>query len=234
MRIDRRLMLLGVMLVVLSMTMATQYTVTRIGYSYALVHPSEADIRFIGSDNASGGARLLRVNDNTSNQYMTLELGNWTVGQNTSYSAAFGIVNEEDFAVNITHVNISGASNSEDYMRLWVHSDRDANAKDEAAANKVLLWDTTSDSLTTSQTCAWQLAAGDHNSSNMSAGAGTNIATPWDDTSHVRFSLNDANNAANGTSDFVWVQIEIDIPQETAPFTRASGQIWIHFKASTH
>lgn len=47
MRIDRRLVLIGVMLIVLSMTMATQYAVTKVGYSYSIVHPSDADIRFI-------------------------------------------------------------------------------------------------------------------------------------------------------------------------------------------
>ncbi len=52
MRIDRRLMLIGVMLIVLSMTMATQYAVTKVGYSYSIVHPSDADIRFIVYDKA--------------------------------------------------------------------------------------------------------------------------------------------------------------------------------------
>ena len=47
MRIDRRLVLIGVMLIVLSMTMATQYAIIRTSYNYSLVHPSNADIRFI-------------------------------------------------------------------------------------------------------------------------------------------------------------------------------------------
>jgi len=37
-RLDRRLVLIGVMLVVLSMTMATQYATTEVNYSFAIVH----------------------------------------------------------------------------------------------------------------------------------------------------------------------------------------------------
>ncbi|MEA3458072.1 MAG: hypothetical protein U9R21_05280, partial [Candidatus Thermoplasmatota archaeon] len=67
MKIDRRLMLLGVMLVVLSVAVATQYATTKVNYSYSIVHPSNADIRFVASDNSSeDGNRLLRVADNDS------------------------------------------------------------------------------------------------------------------------------------------------------------------------
>lgn len=230
MGIDRRLTLLGVMLVVLSMTMATQYVTTKVGYRYSLVHPSEADVRFIGSDNASGGARLLRVNDNTSNQYMILELGNWTVGQNKSYTAAFGIVNEEPFSVNITHINISGTSSSHNYMYILLHSNRQTNAWAESAGNKAYMWNGSSGADGTSSTCKWKLGAGDGNKSSMS---GSSLSTPWDDTAHVRYSTDNSTAATNGTSDFVWVQITIDIPQGTAPIASATGQIWIHFKANT-
>jgi len=67
MRLDRRLTLIGIMIIVLSVTMATQYATTKVGYSYSIVHPSNADIRFIGSDNSSDGTRVLRVDgDNSS------------------------------------------------------------------------------------------------------------------------------------------------------------------------
>ena len=46
MRLDRRLTLIGIMIIVLSVTMATQYATTKVGYSYSIVHPSNADIRF--------------------------------------------------------------------------------------------------------------------------------------------------------------------------------------------
>ena len=227
MKIDRRLTLLGVMLVILSMTMATQYATTKIGYRFSIVHPSEADIRFIGSDNASGGSRVLRVNTNdSSNKYMILELGNWTVSQNKSYTAAFAIVNEERFPVNITYINVSGTSSSHTYMDIWVHSNRQTLAWSEAAGSRRKMV-AGGVAQTTASNCAWKLGAGDRNVSNCDGGA-----TPWDSGSHVRYST--TNSAAvNGTDDFVWVQITIDIPQTASTIASGTGQIWIHFRAST-
>ena len=46
-KIDRRLTLVGVMFIILSMSMATQYATTRVTYSFSIVHPSESDIRYI-------------------------------------------------------------------------------------------------------------------------------------------------------------------------------------------
>ena len=61
MRIDRRLTIIGIMLIVLSMTMATQYATTQVGYEYNIVHPSNADIRFVASDNSTDNITVLRV-----------------------------------------------------------------------------------------------------------------------------------------------------------------------------
>ena len=68
MRLDRRLTLIGIMIIVLSVTMATQYATTKVGYSYSIVHPSNADIRFIGADNSSDGTMVLRVDGATTLQ----------------------------------------------------------------------------------------------------------------------------------------------------------------------
>ena len=65
MRIDRRLTFIGVMLVVLSMTMATQYATTKVSYTFGIVHPSNADIRFVGSDNSSDAAGRYCVSPTT-------------------------------------------------------------------------------------------------------------------------------------------------------------------------
>ena len=53
-RIDKCLTLIGGMLVVLSLTMTTHYATTEVNYSFTIVHPSDSDIRYIGSDNPSG------------------------------------------------------------------------------------------------------------------------------------------------------------------------------------
>ena len=59
--------MIGITAIVFSMVIATQFASTRTGYSYSIVHPSNADIRFIGSDNSSDGVMVLRVDgDNSS------------------------------------------------------------------------------------------------------------------------------------------------------------------------
>jgi len=233
MRVDRRLVLIGVMVVVLSMTMATQYATTQIAYSFSIVHPSNADIRFIGSDNSSDdGIRVLRVDTNTStNQYLTVELGDWAPGQTKNYTAAFGIVNEENFSVDITHVNISGGIT---IMDIWLHHDRSADYTGETADQQVMVVNNGAAQYTSTST-AWTLGAGDGVTSTMCADGDTTINTPWDSEvydSHVRYSMNDDNNSVNGSSDFVWVGISLTVPTNEA-LADNSGNIYIHFRSTT-
>jgi len=219
-------MLLGVLLVVLTMTMATQYATTKIGYSYSIVHPSNADIRYIASDNSSDGVRVLRIDgDNSSgSRNVKIVLGNWTENQNKTYTAAFGIVNEESFAVNITHINVS--TTDSDYMQIWLHGDRDTLPS--ADASSVMIWNKGSTGFSSSS-CAWKLGAGNQNPDNMD---GASITTGWDSTAHVRYSTSDVD-AINGTDDYVWVQISIDVPDGAASGAY-SGTIWVHVEATTH
>ena len=227
MNIDRRLTILGVMLIVLSMTMATQYATTKVSYTYSIVHPSNADIRFIGSDNGSDG-RVLRAINNGTVATVQLYFGNWSANSNKTYTAAFGIVNEETMTVNITHINVSTTTGFS-YMQIWIHGNRSVNAVDDASS--VFIWNNASLGYTSSS-CAWTLAAGNQNTSNMCADGITQLNTPWDTTHEVRYSVNDANYSKNATSDFVWVQISIDIPADADMSGTHDGTIWIHFKAS--
>lgn len=219
------------MLVVLSMTMATQYASTKVGFSYAIVHPSNADIRFIASDNSSDGYKVLRTDDLTNATYsIKLVFGNWSENTNKTYTAAFGIVNEERFKVNITHINVT-TSTGTDNMQIWVHGDRDALAENDAT--KVWVWNKNTRGFTVSS-CVWQLGAGNGNPYDMCADGSTQVNTPWDPESthtHVRYSISNIN-AVNGTSDFVWIQISLDIHDGVAPAS-VTGSIWVHFKATT-
>ena len=226
MRLDKRLMLLGIIIVVLSMSMATQYAVTRATYSFAIAHPSNADIRYIGSDNSSDdGLRVYRVTNNvTGAQYATIELGDWMPNSRKNYTAIIGIVNEEGFAVNITHINISGTNAT--YLSMWLHGDRDVDYTTDGAASVMVIRDGTA--LYSSSSIAWTLAAGDGVVTSMDGG---NIATPWEETSHVRWSVSDTN-AANETDDYVWLGISLDIPSDGAVGT-PTGTIYIHFKSTT-
>lgn len=239
MKIDRRLMLIGVMLVFLSMVMATQYATTKVGYSYSIVHPSNADIRFIGSDNASDGIRVLRVLDNTTAVKIELQFGNISTNQNKTYTAAFGIVNEEPFAVNITHINVSVGTDP-DYAQIWLHGNRSMKADDPTSVfmyNKGTI-------VNGSDTTAWMLGRGDANPNTMRynvSNASSEVTTDWDTTADVRYSLNDSDCAysigvdgrtSNNASDFVWVQISIDVPGDIG-LSSVTGVIWIHFEATT-
>jgi len=230
MKIDRRLTLLGVMLIVLSMTLATQYATTKITFSYGIVHPSNADIRFIGSDNSSDDIKVLRVSNNaTTSQYLTISLGDWSPNSIKNYSAAFGIVNEEKFAINITHVNISGTGAS--YVSVWLHGNRSKEINDEISSAKVRVVNGGTDVLGSSSNCAWKLAAGNDNYVNMN---GTSVLTPWDENAHVRYNSTTNVYAINGSRDFVWVQVSINLPSNADTSTTPTGQIWIHFKANTN
>jgi len=224
-------MLIGIMLVVLSMTMATQYTSTRMTYRFNIVHPSDSDVRFIASDNSSDdGIRILRVSGSNASGSQGLELvigGNISAGQNKTYTAAFGIVNEEPYEINITHINVT--TTDTDYMQIWFHGDRDEQM--EADGTSVKVWDKGSMGYGNGS-ALWILAAGDGEKDTMSADGLTQLDTAWDASANVRYSTEDSNNSASGTSDFVWVQISIDAA--AAATTGAySGNIFIFTRAGT-
>jgi hypothetical protein len=230
MRIDRRIVIIGVMLIVLSMTMATQYATTRATFSFTIVHPSDADIRFIGSDNSSGdNMRVLRVTNNatTDEKFVTLELGSWMPSSQKNYTAAFGIVNEEQLPVNISYINVSGDNTS--FLTIWLHHDRDADYTGDVADQQVKVFDGNNDALYTANDVVWTLGAGNGDSSDCDAGN-----TVWDDTAGVRYSESDTD-ATNETDDFVWVGISLDIPSdEWTDGAASTGTIYIHFKSTTH
>jgi hypothetical protein len=227
MKIDRRLALLGVILVVLNMTMATQYATTKVAFSYGIVHPSNADIRFVGSDNSSdGNGRVLRVDNSSNSWYSQISLGDWMPNSEKNYTAAFAIVNEEASVVNITHANVSGTG--WDYMTVWLHGNRSKDVSEEGDSAKVCILDNGTSPFGASD-CAWQLAAGNKDTTNMN---GTAVLTPWDDTSHVRYNSTTDIYAENGTRDFVWVEVCLNIPSD-ASLAAATGTISIYFKAST-
>lgn len=222
----KKLLLVAVAAVVLSTITATQYVRADIGYEYSISHPSNSDIRYIGSDNSSDGIRVLRVDgSNSTHAKVKLVFGTWSADQNKTYTAAFGIVNEENFSVDITDITVSTTAGA-DYMQIWLHGDRDKKAENDASS--VFMWDkgVSKDGAGAD----WTLAAGNQNASDMDGVATT---TPWDDTAHVRYSVYDVD-AVSVTDDFVWVQISLDIPGSPDAITQHTGTITIDFEATTH
>ena len=242
MKLNKKLMILGVLVLVLNMLVATQYAVTKIGYEYNIVHPSNANIRYIGSDNTTGG-RVLRVAGANGTGSLKLTFGNWSAGTNKMYSAAFGIVNEEAVPVSIMYINVSSLTYN--YLKIWLHGDRDANANSTINDPTTVLMYDNGTIVNATDTIAWTLASGNDNPGDMCSNISDRLIyssnTTWDNTSHVRYSLNDSNAYGVGmmnrtvynASDFVWVQVAIDIPNNVDTAGLHTGTIWIHFKAST-
>lgn len=236
MKVNKKLLVLATLFLFLNMIIATQYAVTKIGYVYTIVHPSDASIRYIGSDNSSDGIRVLRVaGSNTTNVQIILRLGDiFSTNMVRTFTAAFGLINEEAYPLNITHINVS--SEQYTYMKIWLHGNRTANANSTLNdPSTVLMWDNDT-MIHPSNSSAWTLAAGDSNSSGMCSNVTdrTNytIPTDWDETAHVRYSINNTNAESN-YSDFVWVQITLDIPETIGSIGEHTGTIWIHLESET-
>ncbi len=245
--LDKRFLVVGILFVLLSTLFATQYATTKVSFQYAIVHPSNADIRFIGSDNSSDdGLRVLRISgDNGTNAKIGLEFGDWSANMNTTYTAAFCIVNEEPFALNITHVTVTNTSGTNDYMQVWLHGNGSLLAENDPTS--VFMYNNGS-ALKTSSSVSWQFAKGDGDVSTMHpdiSDNATKISTVWDGTEHVQYTLNlsGANDDAfpvgssgrtlNNASDFVWVQISINVPAGAVGDAH-TGTIEVHFQASSH
>lgn len=236
MKVKRKWLVLAVLFLFMNMVIATQYVVTRVAYDYYILHPCDANIRFLGSDNSSDGIRVLRViGSNVTNVGVKLRLGgNFSPQQTVYYSAAFGLVNEEAFTINITHINVSSLNAT--YLKIWLHGDRDMNANDTATdPSSVFMWDNNT-LVNATNTTAWILAPGNNDPNNMcyniSDRANCSINTTWDEIAHVRYSINDTNAVSN-ISDFVWVQVAVAIPDVVDSLGLHSGTIWIHLESDS-
>jgi len=220
--IRKKVLIVGVAIVAISAVVATQYARAELSYTYNINHPSNGFIRFVGGDNATDGIRVLRADG--TNTTLQIDFGELTAGINKTYTAAFAIVNEENFSVDIKDVEVSTNSGA-DYLQIWLHGDPTAKA------GGVFMWDgQNGGDQTPADTTAWTLAAGNSDPSDMD---GTSIATPWDGTAQVRYT-EDTTAATSGTDDYVWVQISIDIPDTPDNFNLHTGTITFDFEATTH
>jgi hypothetical protein len=217
-KLRKKLIIFVVMTVLLSTISATQYVRADVGFSYEIVHPSDADIRYIGSDNAPDGLRVLRAD--SSNSSVSLEFGRWSDNSNKTYTAAFGIVNEELFPIRIDDLSVLMHDGAADYMQIWLHAHEDMKATDEISSDRVFMWNQGVDP----NDDAWILGAGNQDSSDASFGL-----TPWDPVSRVRYGSGTSSvGAIQAVSDFVWVQISLVIPPG-ATHRKISGSIIFKF-----
>lgn len=233
MRIKKKFFILGMLILITAMVMATQFAVTKLGYEFNIVHPSNSNLRFLGSDNSSDGVRLLRVaGENDTKVSLKLTFGNFSANQTYTYSAAFGIVNEEKFPVNITYITVN--SSYWTYMKIWLHGNRIADASINTSDSSGVLMFNNGTIVNASNTTAWILAAGNGNPNDMcskvSDRRNNSCNTTWDQIAHVRYSENNTNATTN-VSDYVWVQIEIEIHSVVDSIGPHTGTIFVNFDA---
>ena len=236
MNVRTNLLLVSIIVLVSSMIFASQYATIKSGYDFYIVHPSDADIRYIGNDNSSAdGICVLRVaGNNVTTATLVLELGDWSVEWNKTYTAAFGIVNEEPFAVNITDLAFTVTGGTYSYLQVWLHGNGSLRAEDDPTS--VFMYDNGT-VINDSSTVAWTLGAGDGNPNNISTGS-VSINTPWNDDAHVRYSTTDhtaygvgmAGRTVTNASDYVWVQISV-VAESASTHT---GIIQPNFQADTY
>ena len=233
MNIEFRLFIIGMLLVVTTMAVATQFAITDIQYEYEIIIPVIPDygIKYIGSDNSSDGIRVLRAEQNGTDSYK-IRLGNISMNYHLIYTAAFGIVNEDMFTQRITHIEVP--SSTATYLKIWLHGDRDClvdnNSNDPTS---VLLYDNgTIESA--SNTVAWTLAPGDGNASticsNITDRSRYTSSLSYDEIAKIRYSY-DNNNACSSFSDFVWIQIDLKIPDNAELKQANTGYFYIYLKS---
>jgi len=199
-------------------------------------------IRFMARDqslNISDTWSLIRSNDNKT---WIIKLGNWTVGTNRSYVAVFAVVNEEPFEINLTKIEVVGITRPagegeywiSDFLKIWLHShprywcnpDLAGDDITETNENKTLMWNGTA-----STGGYWVLGAGDSDASTYFNGTNTYSST-WNSTYHTWLWDGSERGAyaGNRTADYVWVQMDLMVPDNALNGTYA-GEIGFFFEA---
>jgi len=231
MNIHFRLFVIGMLLLITTMAVATQFGLSDLEYQFIVGIIPDHGIHYIGSDNSTDGIRVLRrTNPNSEN--FQLFLGNVSSNSKWAYSSAFAIVNEDRFVKHITHIDV--ISNNNTNIKIWLHDHKNNNANYPSNTTRSVLMFSNGTISNCSTTIAWSLAPGDRNASTICS----NITDPynytsnnsWDSIANVFYSLNNNRNK-HEYSDYVWVQIEIDIPADMQIKEQYIGLIRIYFKS---
>ena len=236
-------------LVVLSVINATQFARVGAAYSYTVSNYG-AYVHFLTRDGdpIDSSKPVLTSSGNTS---YSLSLGIWCPGTNKTYTAAFAIVNEEDYAVTLVGVNVEGTGI--DYVYIYAHKNANktctadkivtdvAANRETVAGESALLWNGSAGK----GSGTWVLAKGDGNTATYDhdgdAAAPYYNATwnadninAWHYDKILDWGYTDSNQpATNGTSDYVWIEICLQIPSTvTSSETAYTGTISFMFESA--
>jgi hypothetical protein len=232
MNIHFRLFVIGMLLLITTMAVATQFALSDLEYQFIVGIIPDQGIHYIGSDNSTDGIRVLRRTDPNSENFQ-LFLGNISSNSKWTYSSAFAIVNEDRFVKHITHIDV--ISNNNTNIKIWLHDHKKNNANSMSDTTNSVLMYNNGTIKNYNKTIAWTLAPGDRNASTICSNI-TDIKnytsnTSWDSIANVRYSLNN-DPTKHQYSDYVWVQIEIVIPADMHIKEQYLGSIHVHFKSN--
>ncbi len=211
MDVRKKVLLAGIEIAMLSAAIATQYARVSIAYEYG-ISANNGAIRFIARDTAPDGKYVLQNVGNT----LKLSFGSFTPGTNKTYTAAFGIVNEESFNIYLYNVSVMGSGSQ--YVKIWLHKNPNVTASNDASS--ILVWDGSHKTFSNIT-----FYAGNNDASNAYSDAGM-ISTPLDVTNNVRY--NTASGTIGNNNDYWWVQVSIDIPNGVSDATY-TGNILFSF-----
>ena len=235
MKLGKRTLAIGALLIAFAAVMATQYATVRAQASIVITGKYPW-IEFMAHDkDARDGGWLLRRSSDTTNY--TIYIGNLTGGQIKIWTAAFAIVNtEKNYTLRITGVRLwgTGLGSLLNYINVTLHSNPDAVGVPPAKTNA---YQPPSESYWTTDSNAmlyWNGSQGavDHSSDGWVLGQGNgydknndilyygDATGGWGNaeydgtTNYVWYYNTSADNiAVSGTDNFVWVQIVIDLSQ---------------------
>ena len=210
MDVRKKALLVGVAIAMVSAAIATQYARVSIAYEYG-ISASDGAIRFIARDIAPDGNYVLRKDGNI----LKLSLGSFTPGTNKTYTAAFGIVNEESFNIYLYNVSVTGSGSGN--IKIWLH--KNPNVTVENDASKILVWNGSYVDFANVT-----FYAGNNSANDADSNAGK-ILTP-SNTQGVRY--NTTSGVIGENNDYWWVQISVDIPNDEDDGTY-TGNIFFSF-----
>ena len=240
MKLGKRTLAIGALLIAFAAVMATQYATVR-AQTTAIITGLYPGIELMAHDkNITDGGWLLRRTGNTLNY--TLHLGDLSGGQIKIWTAAFAIVNtEQHYKLRITGVRVWGISggspsNLPNYMEITLHKNPDlvgvptngysppSGSHWNTDSNATLYWKGTSIGGSGSYNRinnGWILGPGNGYikgaNPKMYYGNSTGWAKASYDTTNYVYNYTTYNSYNNlptwGTDNYVWVQIIIDLSQ---------------------
>lgn len=213
---------------------ATQYA--KLGVSVqGTVSTRYSFIQFMAGDVAPVGSGYILKN---SNGLYAIQLGTFAKGFNKTYSAAFAIVNSEStLKIQITKIYFGSGDSIGPYAIVALHENMSKNAFSEEPGCVIVYYDKGTSYDIGSNGFVLRNGQGDYTGGNLQYTAddgNTWVSASWDTTNVWKYNPNlvnaDVDTTAATKSNFVWVQITIDL-SNASDGTTLSGTMYIEVRS---